>query len=138
MKLIKFTPKGLAELQKKLEQFKNDRPAAVTELSRAREMGDLSENGLYTAAKSQLRSIDSQIRRIENQIKLAEVVDTKKITIEQDGQRIEYEIVGDFEADPTNRKISANSPIGNALKSAKQGETIQIQTPRGIKKFKVL
>ena len=138
MKLIKFTKEGLKELQDKVAEIQAARPAAVKELTRAREMGDLSENGLYTAAKGRLRSMDSQIRRLSMQLKLAQVVDAQKIVVEENGKKIEYEIVGDFEADPLNHKISSNSPIGNSLKYAKVGDQVKIETPRGTRLLKVL
>lgn len=138
MKLIKFTPEGLKELDNKIAELKEARPAAVKELSRARELGDLSENGLYTAAKQRLKSIDSQLRRLEAQRKLAEVVKSKKVIVIENGKQIQYEIVGDYEADPANFKVSSNSPIGNALINAKLGEEVKIETPRGTRILKVL
>lgn len=138
IKLIKFTKEGLKALDNEIKNLEEARPAAVKELSRAREMGDLSENGLYTAAKARLRSIDSQLRRLTNQMKLAQVVSTQKITVEENGKQIEYEIVGDFEADPVNNKISTNSPIGNALRYSVAGEIITIPTPKGGRKLKVV
>jgi transcription elongation GreA/GreB family factor len=138
MRKIKFTHEGLASLKKELFELEKRRPDAVKELSRARELGDLSENGLYTAAKARLRSIDSHIRRISNQIKLADIVSAKKIAVEQDGKQIAYEIVGDLEADPAQNKISANSPIGSSLLNAKTGDEVKIHTPSGEKRFKIL
>lgn len=138
MKLIKYTTEGLNNLKKQIEDLEIERPAAVKELTRAREMGDLSENGLYHAAKSRLRSMDSQIRRFSMQIKLAQIVDTKKITVEEDGKKIIFEIVGDYEADPINNKISSNSPIGTSLKNAKVGDIVHISTPKGTRTLKII
>lgn len=138
MKKIRFTKEGLEDLKREYDQLVADRPNAVKELSRARELGDLSENGLYTAAKSRLRSIDSRLERIDAQMKLADVVATQKYLVEQDGKEVEYEIVGDFEADPLNHKISSNSPIGFQLKGKKTGDTVEIQTPGGTKTLKVI
>lgn len=138
MRKIKVTREGLAKMHADYDQLILDRPAAVKELTRAREMGDLSENGLYTAAKGRLRSMDGQIRRLDTQMKLAEVVDTQKFLVEQNGREVEYEIVGDFEADPANHKLSAFSPIGSQLKNKKTGDIVEIITPGGIQKLKVL
>src|SRR3990167_5327534 len=99
MRQIKFTKEGLSQIQKEHDALEESRPAAVRELSRARELGDLSENGLYHAAKANLRSIDSRMRRLSNMIKLADVLSSPKFLLEEDGNKIEYEIVGDFEAD---------------------------------------
>ena len=138
MKRIKFTKEGLDQLKTEYEKLKTDRPHAVKELSRARELGDLSENSLYHAAKSRLRSIDSLIRHIANQIKLAHIVRPKKILVEQNGHNVLYEIVGDFEADPSQNKISANSPIGSSLTGRKPGEEVVTLTPKGELKLKIL
>ncbi len=138
LKKIKFTKEGFTEVQNEIEQIKNDRPAAVKELARAREMGDLSENGLYTAAKARLRSMDSQLRRLETQLKLADVIDTKKITVLQNNSEVTYEIVGDFEANPAEKRLSDRSPIGSALKYAVPGEEVKIETPKGTQILKVI
>ena len=138
MKQIKFTKEGLDQVKIEYENLKSSRLAAVKELSRARELGDLSENGLYHAAKSNLRSIDSRLRRLLSMIKLAVVVPSKKILVLQEGEKIEYEIVGDFEADPVRHKISANSPIGSSLSGKQPGDIIEIQTPSGKKNLTIL
>ncbi len=138
MKLIKYTPEGLDNLKVQIAQIQESRPAAVKELTRAREMGDLSENGLYTAAKARLRSMDSNLRRLTYQMKLAQVVASQKYIVEENDKKIEYELVGDFEADPINHKISANSPIGVSLKNAKVGDSVIISTPKGSRTLKVI
>ena len=114
------------------------RPEAVRTLKAARELGDLSENSLYHAAKANLRSIDARAQRLSNMLKLAEVTRVKKFLVEQNGKRITYEIVGDYEADPRSYKISANSPIGFALQNKKAGDEVEIKPPAGICKLKIL
>lgn len=138
MKKIKFTKEGLEKLKTEYMKLKTDRPGAVRELSRARELGDLSENGLYHAAKANLRSIDGRLRRLSYQIKVANIVPARKILVEQNGREIKYQIVGDFEANPSQNKISANSPIGNSLIGRKPGEEVEIQTPKGKLTLKIL
>lgn len=138
MRKIKVTKTGLEELKKECEELKKSRPEAVRELTRARELGDLSENSLYHAAKARLRSIDSRIIRLENQIKLAQIIQTRKFLVEHDGREVEYQIVGDLEANPSKNQISENSPIGSALLYALPGETVEIQTPKGKLSLKIL
>ena len=138
MQKINVTKEGLKQLKTEYEKLKVRRPDAVRELSRARELGDLSENSLYHAAKARLRSIDSQLRRLSNQIKLARVIQSKKYLVEQNGQQVEYEIVGDFEANPSQNKISAYSPIGRSLIGRKPGDEFEISTPSGPLKLIVL
>jgi len=138
MKKIKFTEEGLIKVKREYEELINRRPAAVMELSRARELGDLSENGLYHATKATLRSIDSRLRRLSNQIKLASIVPSRKFVVQQNGKEVIYEIVGDFEADPKQFKLSSNSPIGSSLMNMKAGETTKIQTPNGTLELRIL
>ena len=75
---IPVTRKGYEKLKIDLKDLKESRPDAVNTLSEARKMGDLSENGLYTAAKMRLRSMDSQILRLSTQIKLADIMEDNK------------------------------------------------------------
>lgn len=137
-----MTKQGHQEMLQKLEDLKTSRPAAVKELARARELGDLSENGLYTAAKSRLISIDNQIFRIEMTLKLADVVQQHKIGVVQIGSRVTvsendnevvFEIVGDLEANPKERKVSPSSPIGRALIGKEVNQTATLHTPAGEK-----
>jgi transcription elongation factor GreA len=138
MKVIKFTKEGLRRIKAERSRLKILRPAAVSELSRARELGDLSENSLYHAAKARVRSIDNQINRLSNQIKLAKIVRSKRYLVEQNGEQIRYELVGDLEADPSQNKISANSPVGSKLAESNEGDIIQVSTPRNNISLKVL
>ncbi len=145
-KQISFTKEGLDKLKLELIELQEKRPAAVLELKRAREMGDLSENGLYKAARMQLTSIDASIRRKSAMAKLADVKIAPKdsigigstILVEQNGKEVQYKIVGDFEADPLNKKISSKSPIGFHLIGKKKGDEISLQTPNGSTIIKVL
>ncbi|KKQ96088.1 MAG: Transcription elongation factor GreA [Candidatus Levybacteria bacterium GW2011_GWB1_39_7] len=138
MRRVKFTKEGFDNLKAEYEKLLKERPEAVGTLKAARELGDLSENSLYHTAKANLRSIDSRLGRLSNMIKLATVVRPKKFTVEQDGKKVVYEIVGDFEANPADKKISANSPIGNALIDKKIGDHVSIKTPKGKITIKIL
>lgn len=125
--------------------MQNERPAAVKTLAEARAMGDLSENGLYTAAKARLRSIDNEMFRLEIQIKLADIKESGSKTIDigsevevsQDGVKTIYYVVGDYEANPLERKISQHSPLGRVLLGKKAGDTVQFQAPKGIISYKI-
>lgn len=146
IKLIKFTKQGLEDLKKEYSDLEESRPAALKELVRARELGDLSENGLYTAAKARVRGIDGRLTRISSMIKRAQIYEAPKdrigigsrVTVEQNGKNTEYEIVGDIEADPINKKISSNSPIGRALINKKPGDYTEIQTPKGSSLLRII
>lgn len=147
IKKIPVTKEGFEKLQKELLNLKALRPQAVETLSEARKLGDLSENGLYTAAKMRLRSIDSQIFRINAQIKLADIIEENKSGVVGLGSKVKvsdgkskrlFYIVGDYEADPLNGKITSNSPIGKSLMRKKVRDEILVKTPSGIVKYKIL
>lgn len=146
IKRIPVTTEGFENLKLELERLKAERPKAVKTLSEARAMGDLSENGLYTAAKARLRSIDSQIFRAEIQIKLADIQDGgtngtvvigSKVTVMEGETLKTFHIVGDYEANPRDNKISQHSPLGRALIGKRAGEKTFFEAPRGIIEFKI-
>ena len=144
---IPVTREGFEKLKRDYDDLKKIRPQAVDTLSDARKMGDLSENGLYTAAKMRLKSIDSQMFRISIQIKLADIIEenksgvigiNSKVKIDDGVSQRTLHIVGRFEADPVNDKISSNSPIGRGLLRKKSGDTVEIVTPSGKRIYKIL
>lgn len=144
---VPFTKTGFENLKKELENLINKRPDAVRSLSKARDMGDLSENGLYKAAKFELGQIDRSIRNLKNLIKSAKVStpvnnDTvqigHKVNIFYSGKQKAFSIVGEFEANPSEFKISNKSPIGFALMGRRKGDNVDIKTPSGFIKYKIL
>ncbi|MBI3366168.1 transcription elongation factor GreA [Candidatus Roizmanbacteria bacterium] len=149
MKKIQLTREGFENLQKELKELlENKKPAAVDRLSKARAMGDLSENSEYTAAKDDLSFVEGRIQEVEEIIKTAEVVANHAgnnivdvgvtVTVEADGKRDEFHIVGEFEADPMNKKLSHTSPIGKALLGKKVGDLIEAQIPAGKIVYRIL
>ncbi len=147
IKRIPITKEGFEKLKRELEELQASRPAAVKTLAEARAMGDLSENGLYTAAKARLRSIDSQLFRLDIQIKLADIQDSgskdeigigSAVKVSDGSIEKTFHIVGDYEADPLNGKISQNSPLGKALIGKKVGQDAEFHAPKGIISYKVL
>lgn len=148
MNKIQFTKDGYKQLQVELDDLqKVRRPSAVTRLSKARAMGDLSENSEYTAAKEDLAFVEGRVQEIEELIKNAEIIDVKaqdgisigvEVTVEKDGKEETYSIVGEFEADPMLKKLSATSPIGKALLGKKEGDTVSVEVPAGKLKYKIV
>lgn len=143
MKIL-FTKLGFEEVCRQRDQLVSDRPAAVLDLKKAREMGDLSENGYYKSAKIKLSDIDRNIRQLSHIIKSAQVVtvgDKKQISIGSKvelelGEKIKkYEIVGEYEANPSEGKISYMSPIGRVLLGKKVGDKVEVQTPSGASSY---
>ena len=140
MKQIRFTKEGLEELKKKREELIRQRPAVLEDLKKAREMGDLSENGYYKASRAKLSFIDGQLFRLKMQIKYAVVITTPTgnsvaigttVTLSDGKNEKIYTIVGDLEANPSEGKISLLSPLGRALEGRKQKDKVFFETPRG-------
>ena len=146
MNNIFFTKQGFDKVKKEYLELTEKRKDAVATLKRAREMGDLSENGLYKAAKFELGNIDRTLRRLTHFINKG-IIATKpkdkigigsKVIVSEKTKKKEFEIVGDFEAVPSENKISSNSPLGKALMNMKEDEAFEIDTPAGKKSYKIL
>ncbi len=141
MKNTLLTKEGFEKLTKQKENLLNIRPEAVGELKRAREMGDLSENGFYKGARAKLSQIDRELRKITYLLKNVKIIekskDTEKtsigdtVTIEGEGNILHLTIVGEEEANPKEKKISYLSPIGRGLLGKKVGDKAEITTPKG-------
>jgi len=149
MKNTQLTQEGFQKLKLELEELKNiKRPNIVNRLTKARSMGDLSENSEYTAAKEELNFIDYKIAELEEILKNVEVVDKGKdgailelgetVVVESEGKRMEYQIVGEYEADPLKNKISSTSPIGQALLGKRINEEVEITVPAGKIIYKIV
>lgn len=122
------------------------RKETVTSLTRAREMGDLSENGLYKAAKFELGQIDGRIRHVNRLIQDGKVVQNPQkgivdvgsnvVLVNEDGEQ-KYEIVGSFESDPMEGKLSHISPLGKVLIGKTVGDIVEFESPRGDTKYRI-
>jgi transcription elongation factor GreA len=145
---IQLTEEGFTALQKELDELVNTkRPKLVERLANARSQGDLAENSDYQNAKDELEFLDGRIDELEGVLKTAVVVHGKngdgvslgtKVTLKVDGSRLIYEIVGDWEADPDNKKISHTSPLGKALVGKKIGEKVEVDAPAGKITYEIL
>jgi len=143
-----LTKEGLEELKKEYDDLVNvKRPVAVTRLSDARELGDLSENSEYASAKQDLSFIDGRISELEEILHGAKVITSHtkshidvgcQVTLHINGRKDIFHLVGEWEADPTNKKISHSSPLGKALMGKKVGETAEVEAPAGKIIYKIL
>lgn len=153
MKKNILTYEGLKALEDELHDLKvNRRQEVAQKIKEARELGDLSENAEYDAAKEEQRDIESRIEEIDKILKNAEVVVdedfdssnvinvgcTVKIRDLEFNEDLEYKIVGSTEANSLQGKISNESPVGKALIGAQKDETIEVETPAGIIKYLIL
>lgn len=146
---IQITKQGFENLKKELDELVNTkRPKLVERLANARAQGDLSENSDYQNAKEELDFLDGKISELENVINNAEVVGGKKnngevavgtkVTLKVQNEKHVYYIVGEWEADPTSKKISHNSPLGQALVGKKKGEKAEVEAPAGKVVYEIL
>jgi transcription elongation factor GreA len=143
-KKIYLTKEGLEELRKEhTDLAKGKRPQTVQRLTDARNQGDLSENAEYVAAREELAFIDGRIDELEEILKQVVIItDSPKsvagavklgseVTVKINGKSEVYRVVGEWEADPTEKKISHESPLGKALIGKKIGEKVEVDAPAG-------
>ena len=147
-----LTYAGLQKLEEELHELKVVRRKEVADkIKEAREQGDLSENAEYDAAKDEQRDIEARIEEIEKILKNVEVVveeevDFDKINVGCKVKLLDYEyeeevemkIVGSTEANSLDGKISNESPVGKALLGKMLGEDVEVETPAGLIRYKVL
>lgn len=149
MKNIQLTQEGYNSLQEELKELQTiKRPSTVDRLQKARSMGDLKENSGYQAAREELGELDGRILEVQYILKNAEIVTTavsdgvvslgKQIEVDVSGVKKTISIVGEFESDPMNGKLSSTSPIGVALLGKKVGDKIDVATPAGIKIYEII
>lgn len=152
MEKIPMTPVGLTVLEDELKRLKTtDRPDVIRAIAEAREHGDLSENAEYHAARERQSFVEGRILEIEGIICRAEVIDITKmsghqvrfgatvtLTDEDTYEEITYMIVGVYEADIRQGRISVHSPLGKALIGKHQGDTVEVATPRGGKAYEII
>mgnify|MGYP001767572259 CR=1 FL=1 len=151
MQRIPITKAGFEKLKKDLETLKNvDIPENVRDIEVARAHGDISENAEYTAAKERQAFLHGKRQEMENNLALANVISLKGLTNDKvvfgchvcledidNGETIKYQLLGPYESDISQNKISVTSPIGKALIGKKIGSEINVQTPGGARNFEI-
>ena len=147
-----MTASGFEKLQNELKLLVNkERPEIITAIAEARTHGDLSENAEYQYAKEQQSLNEGKIAELETTIANAEIIDvsklsgkeikfgaTVKIKEEQSGEQSTYQIVGEYEFDIENKKISINSPLARSLIGKTKDEIVEVNSPKGISTYKVI
>jgi len=138
------------ELETELKELREIKAVNLRKrINEARQMGDLSENAEYHAAREELAWTQSRILEIKNILDNAEIItaNEKKLDFVQIGSTIvvevnkkekEYMIVGAQEADPLKGKISNESPLGSAFLGKKKGEIVEVKTPSGLQNYKIV
>lgn len=141
------------KLQALKDEFKELRDIRIAELAKriddARQMGDLSENAEYHAAREEMSWAQSRIKELEFILQHAQLIQTggdgsksvsigSNIVVEINGAKREYAIVGAQEADPLSGKISNESPLGQAFLGKRKGDKVEVQVPAGLQKYVIL
>jgi transcription elongation factor GreA len=140
MSSFPITPEGFEKLKNELQHMKAfERPKISKEIGEARELGDLSENFEYHAAKDRQGLIEAKIRDLEDKVSRAQVIDPKKLTGErvvfgatvtiedtESGESKEYQIVGEYEAEVETGRINVSSPLARALIGKEVGDEVKI------------
>ena len=152
MNKIPMTAEGYTKLQDELKKLTSeDRPKIIEAIAEARSHGDLSENAEYQYAKEQQSLIEGRIIDLESAISKAEVIDVKSVAgddikfgatveIEDDDSREKqkYQIVGEYESDIENKKLSISSPLAKGLIGKTEGDNVEINSPKGLKSYTIL
>ena len=152
MEKMPITKEGFEKLKKELEILKNKSiPENIRDIEVARAHGDLSENAEYTAAKERQSFLHGKLQELENNLALSNVIVLKgqisdkvvfgcfvTIADSDNGEEIKYQLVGPFESDINQNKISVTSPIGKAMIGKAIGSEINVQTPGGSRSFEIV
>lgn len=152
MSKVPLTARGALRLREELKRLKSeDRPRVIAAIAAAREHGDLRENAEYHAAKDQQGMIEARIRDIEAKLSNAEVIDVAQLNASgrvvfgatvhlvdlEDGSGVRYQIVGEDEADIKEGLLSIGSPIARALIGKQEGDTVEVNVPRGQRAYEI-
>jgi transcription elongation factor GreA len=152
MEKLPMTREGFEKLQNELKQLKTvDRHEVIKAIASARELGDLSENAEYHAARERQGFIEGRIAELEDKLARADVIDVKlldgksikfgasvKLIDEDTEENVAYQIVGDDESNLSKGKISLSSPLAKALIGKSVGDSVDVRTPGGVKSYEVI
>ena len=147
---ILITEEGLEKLKEELKELMTvRRPEVINRIKGAKELGDLSENAEYSAAKEEQSFVEGRIQEIDEVIKHAKIASSSAdcngsicigcmVTVLVDGEEDKFELVGPTESDPSKGKISIDSPVGKALLGHKAKDTVSVETPDGKIQYKIV
>ncbi|MBL3285286.1 Transcription elongation factor GreA [Rickettsiales endosymbiont of Paramecium tredecaurelia] len=151
MERFPITARGLEQLEQELKHLKHiERPAVIEAIATAREFGDLSENAEYHSAKEKQGFIEARIKDLEDKLARAEVIyapqnrdkvqfgATIKLFDEDTEVYSTYQLLGEYESNLSKGRISIKSPIARAAISKSVDDVIEVDTPRGIKIYKII
>jgi transcription elongation factor GreA len=152
LKEVILTPQGFEKLKEDIAFLQTEKRREVAERIRvAREFGDIAENAEYDDAKNEQAMLEHRIAQLEERLLSARVISKKEISKDSvsvgatvklrdiaANKTVEYHIVGSAEANPSENRLSNESPVGKAIMGRKKGETVEVAAPRGALMFKIL
>jgi transcription elongation factor GreA len=152
MKKIPITKTGFDKLKKELKFLKTvSLPENIRDIEQARAHGDISENAEYAAAKERQSFIHGKMQELENNLASSQVIDLRNLSDDRvvfgstvriedvhTGKEIKYQLVGPFESDISQNKISVTSPIGKAMIGKEIGDEVTVKAPGGIREFHIV
>ena len=149
-KAVPMTKQGIAKLQKELDHLLDvRRPEVADRIHAAKELASAQNNAEYEEAKNEQAFVEGRILTLEHLLQNVTIIDEEaahasnrvqlgsKVSVDSDGKKMEYTIVGPAEASPTEGKLSNESPVGRALLGKRIGDEVQVQVPKGILRLTV-
>lgn len=152
MQKLPITAQGYQDMLDEIERLKTkERPAVIAAIAEARSHGDLSENADYDAARDKQGFIEAKLKDLEHKISKSEIVDPMKakpgivsfgmyvkLEDEETGEEVKYRIVSEYESDITKKHISYTSPVARSLMGRAQGDSVEVNTPKGNKYYEII
>ncbi len=149
---VPMTAEGYSRLQDELRYLKTTaRPEIIKAIAEAREHGDLSENAEYHAARERQSFIEGRVMELEDKIARSEVIDVSKLSgdtvkfgatvtlVDEDtDEEIEYQLVGEMEADVKEGRLAITAPLSRALIGKEVGDSVEVATPAGEKAYEIV
>ena len=146
-----LTQKGLDDLKAELDELLAQRPVISRAIAEARDKGDLSENAEYDAAREAQGMLELKITKLQDSIANARVIDESRLNTDsvqmltkvkikniKTGAVVDYQLVGESEANFKEGKLAVATPIGKALMGRKKGEIVDVTVPSGVLQFEIL
>jgi transcription elongation factor GreA len=152
MEKVPFTREGLEKLKNELDRLvKIERPNNISAIQEALSHGDLSENAEYHAAKERQSFLEGRINELMDVTTRADIIDVDSGPADRvvfgrtvvlydmlNDKELAYQLLGPYESDPENGKISVASPLGRALIGKEKSEEVKVKTPKGLQEFEIL
>ena len=153
MAAIPLTVAGAQRLEAELQRLKTkERPDVINAIAEARAQGDLSENAEYESARERQAFIEGRIQELEGTLSNAQIINPAELDTDgrivfgatvqiedlESGDRVVYQIVGDYESDIRENRISISSPVARALIGKAEGDVVEVNAPAGVREYEIL